>query len=170
MAAADGPGKRAPEGEAARHVYGPRPVSALLPALTRPAFKRRAPAATQVMTDWPAIVGPALAAVTSPQRLSAGTLTVACAGPVAMELQHLSGELIGRINAHLGTPVVQRLRFVQTLPGPPIAPAPIPAAATHAAEQAVAAMPPGPLRDALAALGAAVLSGKPPSTPPGRRG
>ena len=72
-----------------RHVYGPRPVGALMPRLTRPAFRRRAPATAQVLADWSAIVGPAIAAVTTPRRLAAGTLTIACAGPIAMELQHL---------------------------------------------------------------------------------
>lgn len=145
---------------APRHVYGPRPVSAVLPALTRAAFRRRSPAAAQIMADWPSIIGPALAAVTTPRRLAAGTLTLACTGPIATELQHLTTELIARINAHLGTPTVRALRFVQTAPPPappPSAPR-ITAAATEAAEVAVAALPSGELRDALAALGRAVLT------------
>ena len=97
-----------------RHVYGPRPVSVLMPRLTRPAFRRRSPATAQVLADWAAIVGPAIAAVTTPRRLAAGTLTIACAGPIAMELQHLAGEVIARINTHLGSQVVTALRFVQT--------------------------------------------------------
>ena len=32
-----------------RHVYGPRPVGALMPRLTRPTFRRRAPATAQVL-------------------------------------------------------------------------------------------------------------------------
>jgi len=156
-----------------RHVYGPRAVSALMPALTRPAFRHRAPAATQVLADWAAIVGPALASVTSPRRLHGGTLAIACGGPVAMELQHLAPELLARINAHLGRSVVERLRFVQDLaapPPPPLVPQPSPAA-TEAAEKAVSDLPPGELRDALAALGRAVLTpaARSPGPPP-RRG
>ena len=49
------------------------------------------------------------AEVTVPRRLSHGTLTIGCAGPVAMELQHLSAELIGRINQYLGAQTVQQL-------------------------------------------------------------
>ena len=145
---------------APRHVYGPRPVSALLPAVARAAFRRRSPAAAQIMADWPSIIGPALAAVTTPRRLVSGTLTLACAGPIATELQHLAGEVIGRINAHLGTSTVQALRFVQTVP-PPVSAPPTPRitpAATEAAEAAVAALPSGELRDALVALGRAVLT------------
>jgi len=144
-----------------RHVYGPRPLGALVPRLTRPAFRRRAPATAQVLADWSAIVGPAIAAVTTPRRLSAGTLTIACAGPIAMELQYLATELMGRINTHLGKPVVASLRFVQTATPPDPAPPPAPPAAPAdlaAAEAAVASVPKGELHDALAALGHTILS------------
>jgi hypothetical protein len=137
-----------------RHPYGPRPLAALMPAVTRPAFRKRSPAATQIMTDWAEIVGPALAAVTSPRRLQSGTLTVACSGPIALELQHLTGPLMERINGHLGRVTVERLRFAQDLePATRAAPdrAPPPADPVD-----VPGVPPGPLRDALAALGAAV--------------
>ena len=143
-----------------RFVYGPRPVGALIPGLTRPAFRRRAPATAQVMADWAAIVGPELAAITTPRRLSAGTLTLACAGPVALELQHLGPALIGRINAHLGTETVHRLGFVQVAPPAPPAAAPPrrpdPAAAARA-EEALADLPEGALRAALAALARAAF-------------
>jgi len=144
-----------------RHVYGPRPIGALVPRLARPAFRRRAPATAQVLADWPAIVGPAIAAVTVPRRLAAGTLTIACSGPIAMELQHLSGEVIARINGHLGTPAVTALRFVQTLEAPPVrapARATVSPAQQAAVSAAVALVPEGNLRDALAALGHALLT------------
>jgi hypothetical protein len=144
-----------------RHVYGPRPVGTLIPRLTRPAFRRRSPATAQVLADWAAIVGPAIAAVTTPRRLSAGALTIACAGPIAMELQHLAGEVIARINGHLGSHVVTALRFVQTFePTAPLGalpPAPDPARLA-AVESAVADLPEGELRGALASLGRAMLT------------
>lgn len=147
-----------------RHVYGPRPLAALIPALARPAFRRSAPAGAQIMLDWPDIVGPALAAMTEPKRLSAGTLTIACAGPVAMELQHMAIELMQRINAHAGTQTVRALRFVQMAPTVrPIARPPVrPPVDARRAEAAVAGLPPGELRDALAALGSLVLAPKRP--------
>ena len=101
-----------------RHVYGPRPIGALIPSLTRPAFRSRSPGSVQLMTDWAEIAGPALAAITSPRRFASGTLTLACIGPVALELQHLAGPLMERINAHLGRAVVTRLRFVQDMAPP----------------------------------------------------
>ncbi len=141
-----------------RHIYGPRPVGALVPALVRPAFRRRAPATAQVLADWEAIVGPAIAALTTPRKLFSGTLSIACAGPVALELQHLSTALMGRINGHLGSIAVTRLRFIQDVSAMAPPPAPKRKPATLAARRAVADLPEGPLRDALEALGRVVLT------------
>ncbi len=142
-----------------RHVYGPRPIGALLPTVTRAAYRRRAPGTAQVLADWAQIVGPALAAVTFPRRLSAGTLTIACSGPIAMELQHLSQELIARINTALGSRVVTALRFLQIgltdplpAPSPPIRPE-----VAARAESVVEEVADEQLRAALASLGRAVF-------------
>ena len=140
-----------------RHVYGPRPVSALVPALVRPAFRKRSPATAQVMADWDSIVGPAIGAVTQPRRLFTGTLSIACTGPIALELQHLATELIGRINAFLGQVVVTRLRFVQDLPPVPLPAAPRPARAIAAARAATGSVTDPELRAALEKLGQYVL-------------
>jgi len=144
----------AKDAEDRRFPTGPLPLGALIPRLTRPAFKKRSPAGAQLMADWPSVVGPALAAVTAPLRLSAGTLTLACAGPVAMELQHMAVELIGRINAHLGRVAVERLLIVQqALPGAPAAPPrPKPVTLPDALAARIAALPEGELREALAKL------------------
>ena len=140
-----------------RHVYGPRQISALVPGLVRPAFRARAPATAQVLADWEAIVGPAIAAVTTPRKLFSGALTIACSGPMALELQHLSEQLMARINAHLGRITVTRLRLVQDFAAP--APPPLrPRPAVVAAREAVAGLAPGALRDALERLGQAVLA------------
>jgi hypothetical protein len=144
-----------------RHVYGPRPLGALVPRIARPAFRAKGAGTGQVIADWDTIVGPMLAAVSAPRRLAAGTLTIACAGPVAMELQHYATELISRINTHLGTATVGSLRFVQTTSLVPQAtppPPPAPPWVAAAAETAVAAVPEGELRAALASLGRAVLA------------
>jgi hypothetical protein len=148
-----------------RHVYGPRPLGSLVPALTRPAFRTRPAAFAQIMLDWTSIIGPALAQVTQPRRLSDHTLTIACAGPVAMELQHLALEVVTRINTHVGRPVVRSLRFLQVGSFPrPVAPPSLPASAIAAAEAAVGDLPGGELRAALVSLGAAVLTERKHST------
>lgn len=143
------------DGEDRRFFGGPRALGALLPRLTRPAFKRRSPAGAALMADWPAVVGPALAAVTAPKRLGNGTLVIACAGPVAMELTHLAPQLIGRINAHLGQVVVERLRFVQQASSgaAPAAPREAePVALPPRVRDAMASVPEGELREALEKL------------------
>ena len=138
-----------------RHFTGPRPISALIPAVTRPAFKKQSPAAAQLMADWAAIVGPDLAAATQPHRFASGTLTLGCSGPMALELQHLAGPLMARINAYLGHALVRQLRFVQTgrLPLPAAA---APRRRARLDPVPIEGLPPGPLLDALAALGALV--------------
>jgi hypothetical protein len=141
-----------------RHVYGPRPVGALVPAVVRPAFRKRSPATAQILADWQAIVGPAIAAVTTPRKLFGGTLSIACSGPMAVELQHLSEQLIGRINGHLGHVTVTRLRFSQDLPQPVATPPRPHPQATAAFTNVVADLPMGGLREALEALGRAVLA------------
>lgn len=157
MASDTGPDKTAQQ-DASRHVYGPRPVSALVPALIRPAFKRRAPATAPLLTDWDMIVGPAIGAVTRPRKLFSGTLSIVCAGPVALELQHVATALMARINAHLGRVAVTRLRFIQDVGPEPALPPPPRPQAVQAARRAVASLPEGALRDALESLGRAVLT------------
>ena len=152
---------------AERIVHGPSMLSALIPALMRPAFRRRAPATAQVLADWEVIVGPAIASVTTPRRLVSATLSIACSGPIAMELTHLSAQLIERINVHMGKTVVERLRFTQDMvaPLPKSVPPPRPADLV-AARDAVASLPEGPLRDALERLGRSVLArGQAPDGP-----
>jgi hypothetical protein len=150
---------QAPQAENSRHLFGPRGLATLIPPIVKPALHKRAPATAQLLADWAAIIGPALADVSTPRKLFQGTLAIACSGPVAMELQHLAPVLMNRINTHLGQIAVTRLRFVQdvqTQPSEP--PARIPA--TEAAARAVD-LPPGKLRDALLSLGAQVLSTSP---------
>lgn len=142
----------AKDGEARRFPGAPLPLASLIPAVTRPAFRRRSPAGAQVLADWPALVGPAIADVTRPLRLTQGTLTIACAGPVAMELQHLAPELLRRINGALGRTAVERLRFVQQAPARPRPATPAPEAAAPLpvpVRERLAALPAGDLRQAL---------------------
>ena len=136
--------------EPTRRSYGSQPIGVLLPIVIRPAFRKHSPAAAQLMADWPAIVGPALAATTAPRRFAAGTLTLGCAGPIALELQHLAGPLMERINGHLGRPMVQRLKFVQYMVNTERIPSP---AKRQTTQVDIPDFPDGPLRDALAALG-----------------
>lgn len=153
-----------------RDSYGPRPIGALMPALTRPAYRRHAPATAQLLLEWDVIVGPEIAAIALPRRLSGDQLTLACAAPDALELQHRAETLMARINGHFGSILVRRLRFAPATPAIAAPPPPARPALSQHAEQDLAArlesLPPGGLRDALAALGRAVLAARP--TPPGK--
>jgi len=88
----------------------PRPLSDAL----GPLRQELAPATTlaRVQEIWPQIAG-AAAKEASPVSERAGTVTFACRSSVwAGELTLMAGDLTGRINAALGTPVVAGLRFV----------------------------------------------------------
>jgi len=141
-----------------RFVHGPRPLGAVLPAVTRPAYRKHTAASAQIVADWEVIVGPKIAGMTVPRRFDRGVLTIACAGPVAMDLHYVGVELINRINAHLGGQPVHSLRFTQAgMPRKPMRTLAAPPEAMLEAEAAVAGLPPGELRDALAALGRVVI-------------
>ncbi|GBQ55909.1 hypothetical protein AA16373_0586 [Komagataeibacter swingsii DSM 16373] len=148
-----------PAPEPPRRSMRTRSMAALLPHVSRPVFRKQSPAAVQVMTDWPDIVGPHLAGMTVPRRLSAGTLTVACRGPVAMELQHLAPTVIARINTTCGQGVVRRLKMVQDLTAPPRLPTTAPRRPPPPPVQ-IDDMPDGPLKDALCRLGGWLNAGR----------
>jgi hypothetical protein len=130
--------------------FAPRGIAALLAPVVRPAFRRRAPAAAALLADWDSLAGPDFAQRAAPVKFAGGTLTLACAGPAAMELQYLAPTLISRLNLALGQQMVERLRFVQQPPAilatpspplPPRNPGPPPAD-----------LPAGPVGEALAKL------------------
>jgi hypothetical protein len=141
-----------------RFVYGPRPLASLVPGISRPAFRKHNPASAQIIADWEIIVGPRVAAMTVPRRLDRGVLTIACAGPAAMDLHYMGLEVINRINTHLGGSPVHSLKFTQAgMPRKPPAAPPSPPEAVLEAEAAVADLPEGDLRSALASLGRVVI-------------
>jgi len=133
----------------------PRTLGAVLPSVTAVAFRRKSGAASRLMMDWAIVVGPRLSQVTEPRRVSAGTLTLACSGPVAMELQHLAPQLIERINRHMGQEVVQRLRLVQDAS---IRPPPVRVPRKEPVPHVVPGVEDDGLRDALGRLGARIAA------------
>jgi hypothetical protein len=146
--------KDAPSDNQERRSFTALGLAELLPKLTRAAYKKRSPAGALLMSDWAAIVGQRLADETQPKRMSGTTLTIACSGPMAMELQHLSGTLIERINVHAGRKLVERLRFVQE----PVAARTPFVPRMRVASVPIPDLPPGDLNDALARLRAAMRS------------
>ena len=126
----------------------------MIPTLTREAFRKRSPASVTLFIDWMQIVGESLGTRTEPRKLSAGTLTIACRGPVAMEIQHMQTALIDRINTWCGQRIVERLKMTQDFqPSSQTSGRPARRQTGHVPPVVIDDMPEGPLRDALEALG-----------------
>ncbi len=137
--------------------------------LTKSLCARQGFAQVEVVTRWRDIVGPALADHCLPERLAfsqgdgPGTLHVVAGSAFALELQHLSPQLLERINGYFGFPAVARLAIRQA----PVAAAKSrrkpPRPALSAAEQAALSDLVRPVQDeglktALGRLGAAVMA------------
>ena len=100
--------------------------------IARPLFRRRGFAEGAIVTDWPAIVGAHLASIVTPERLTFdrdrrdnGTLMVRVASAFGPEVQHLSPQIIERVNVHFGYPAVAQLRILPgAMPEPRATPRP----------------------------------------------
>ena len=143
-----------------------RPLSWAIGKIAAKSFKARGLAAAGIVGEWRAIVGEALAACSWPDRLQRnGTLRVRVAGPVAVELQHLEPQILDRIAAYYGYRAATRIVYVQAAP---VAPAPHarrpapPLDPVRAAriERAVSETRDSRLKNALGALGRALLAGR----------
>ncbi len=130
--------------------FAPRGIASILAPVTRPAFRRRAPAAVHIFADWQQLAGPELAARAAPLKFAGGTLTLGCTGPTALELQFAAPQIIARLNLALGHNMVERLRFEQQAPRPPSTTPARPAPRNPAPPPE--GLPPGELGAALARL------------------
>ncbi len=99
---------------------GPRGLAATLPKIIGPLLKRRGFARAEVLTNWRAIVGDALAARSCPEKLSwprhgddGATLRIRVASGWAPQLQHLEPLIVERINTYFGYRAVGRLKLTQ---------------------------------------------------------
>jgi len=153
------------------------PLADLVGGALGPALARQGFGEADLILHWEDIVGARLAQWSEPIKLQwpprgprrapdAGaepaTLVVRVEGAFALELQHLAPIVVERVNAHLGWRCVGRLALRQgplersrRPPRKPAAPSP---AARAAAARAVEGIADPGLRDALARLGAGVLS------------
>jgi hypothetical protein len=149
-----------------------RPLADLLHKTLHAALAKQGFAATELVTRWPDIVGPEIAAHCEPEKIQwprrvgedapqPGTLVLRVEGPIAVEIQHLSGVILECINRFLGWRAVSELRLRQA----PLSrrnkkrpPAPDPADAARIAA-ALPEITDERLRAALGRLGAAVRRG-----------
>lgn len=139
--------------------------------VTGPIRKKRGLAEAALISDWPDIIGAALAAECVPLRIArgpdgtGGTLHIRVSGALALELQHMQPQVIERINGYFGYQAIARIALQQ---GPISARKPAPRKrATPPSDEdaaALAAQLDGiadeDLRRALEALGRGVLGRK----------
>jgi hypothetical protein len=147
---------------------GLRRLPDLLSSVLDPAARRRGLAEAKLLTDWPTIVGPALAGRCQPVRLDrstglqGGVLVLHAAGSAGLELQHSELQILERINGFFGYPAVRRLRLIQAPPPrrrsrpAPRVDRPVSAADELEVRQAVQMIRDPALRTALADLGRAL--------------
>jgi hypothetical protein len=101
---------------------GLRRLPDLLSRVLDPTARRRGLAEAKLLTEWPTIVGPQLAARSQPVRLShrsdrpGGVLSLHVGGTVALELQHSEPQVLERINGFFGYLAVARLHLIQAPP------------------------------------------------------
>lgn len=154
-----------------------RPLADWVEGCIAPALARFGFGEADIVSGWPDIAGPRVAAFAEPVEIkwprrrataTAGeaarapaTLVVRVEGAFALELQHLAPLLIERINAHLGWRCIGKLALRQApLVGRPRRPAPVPPpgpAALARARDLTGAIADPDLRDALTRLGARAL-------------
>jgi hypothetical protein len=147
----------------------PRPLKDLLHKTLTDAFAKQGFASTELVTRWTEIVGTEIAAHSEPEKIQwprpydgrtqePGTLVLRVEGPAAIEIQHLSGVVLERVNRFFGWQAVGSLRLRQAPLGrkakKPL-PSPDPEATARMAAE-LADIKDENLRDALARLGAAI--------------
>jgi len=123
------------QGGAKRKGSGLRPLADSLQKVTRRSLGRQGLGQGGLLHDWPDVVGPQIAAVCQPRRLSFpnrerrsdGTLTLRVAPGQAVLLQHIEPQIRERVNGYLGYAAVARLRLQPGALGKPLqAPPPPP--------------------------------------------
>lgn len=153
---------------------GPRPLAVTLGGVAKRTLGRRGFAEGGLIADWRAVVGAELAVACWPDRISfppgkkdGGTLRIRVAGGLATELQHLTPQLLERINGHFGYRAIDRISILQAPPDQARAPQAVGLARSTPRSDprreddlatALAAVEDPEIRAALARLGRAMIS------------
>jgi len=147
-----------------------RRLGELLERCLSQTLARQGFASTELVTRWPEIVGAEIAAHAEPLKISwprgphaeattPATLLLRVEGPSAIEIQHLSGVILERVNRFFGWRAVGKVALRQAplarRPRPAVVAAPS-AEATAQIAATLTAIADEDLRAALARLGAAV--------------
>lgn len=147
--------------------------------ITKAAFARHGFAQADVVANWDAIVGEALAAISAPERIKwprgageeaskqGGTLVIRAAPGRALELQYEASRIMSRINSFFGYGAVSAVKVVQAQELPQGRPSPARLPEKPVCEQELATLEDGPLKAALERLGRGV-AGSSRSSPQGK--
>ena len=155
---------------------GFRAVGGLAQALTAGLARKgsgagRLASIVKLRGDWQAIVGPELARCTEPEALIPGRggktggklLRLKVTGAAALEVQHMSGQIVERVNAYFGHRQIDDIRLMQGAIARPAGPKPIVKPAPEVVKRMdgkVADVQDPDLRAALARLGARIATGR----------
>jgi len=98
-----------------------RTLSKSVEKITKPIFGKRGFGETAIVTDWPHIVGDTLAKHTVPEQISYagsarsdGTLKLKIdSSALALELQHLTPQLMEKVNTYFGYRAVAKVQIIQ---------------------------------------------------------
>lgn len=98
-------------------------LSDLVGKALEPAIARRGFATADLLANWPAIAGAALAEFTAPEKIlwprdtseefAPGVLVLKVDGPKAIFVQHETSEIVDRLNAFFGYAAIGQLRIIQ---------------------------------------------------------
>ncbi len=144
-----------------------RPVADLVPDVGRVAFRKFGFIQSAVLSRWSEIVGDRYAVVSSPESIrfprgerSNGVLTLVVQGAHAPMMQHITPEIVERVNRFFGYPAIARVTIrqgeVARAPRPAAAPEPAPVPAEMG--ESLRAIVDPELRAVLEGLAAGVVS------------
>ena len=147
----------------------PKPLADLVTVCVADVFARQGFTSCEIVTHWDDIVGAEISALAEPIRMQwirsrdpdespPATLVLRVEGPAALEIQHMSGVIVERVNRYLGWQAVHKLSLRQaplTRRRKPERPRIDAAAAAAMAAQMTGVADDG-LRTALGQLGAAI--------------
>jgi hypothetical protein len=102
----------------------PKPLAELVTTCVADVFARQGFTSCEIVTHWDDIVGAEVAALAEPVRMQwirsrdpdespPATLVLRVEGPAALEIQHMSGEIVERVNRYLGWQAVDKLALRQ---------------------------------------------------------
>jgi hypothetical protein len=146
-----------------------RPLADVAATLLKDSFARQGFASRELVTSWPEIVGAEVAICAEPLKIqwprgregeaqAPGTLVLRVEGPAAIEIQHLSGVILERVNRFFGWQAVGRLAIRQAPVSRPRKKEPrkIDPNIANSIEQQLGRVEDDALRHALGRLGAAI--------------